>query len=676
MLVMAKSGGGKTFMVQQFLLMAARDNPLISIIERGDSYRPLVELMGGRMITMSLDTEQTINPWDLPEGEKEPSKDQVAFLKNLTRHMLGEGGAEDTELLDNLITEAILRTYKRAAIRPSNPIPTFCDLRDELSQWRDEEKNQRVMDEAHLAAIKLRSWTGEKGVYSKLFDRPTTISLDNPWLFFNVEQLSDDPRLETAMSLLIAHATAQRASGRAGRRSITVLDECWFLLDSPVLAPEVVQLFRTARKRNASVWGISQTAEDFVGTESSPRVHGAGIVKNSTTKIVGQQPGDVSALREHLHLNETALNQIKHFSAPVKGKRADALLVIGEKADTTHTIRMVPDADRLLDRDDLRPRASLSVLVSGAAQGRVANRRLSAIGRCFSIRSRRSRPASGRVVGRGRKGSKNAMKRISNAVTSLHSAVARSKRLLAVLLVAVILAPTALRAQGVGDLLLLLHTITSTLQGPIGDALSEMRKVSAAVNNFRQQIIWPLALINQTRSFVSATRAHYTGLMSQIEGLKNNSATLALPMQLESMFRGAQSGSIGQIPSLYTQVYQPVALAGIAQPGQRNLMDIDDAMAMDSLKTSMVSDQTTQGMLTLADSLEQQAMTSAPGSASMVTAQARVADLVTQAQLAKMLAAQLRQEATKLAHQNATLKHSATTTQNLFNQIQQVLAHP
>jgi hypothetical protein len=26
----------------------------------------------------------------------------------------------------------------------------------------------------------------------------------------------------------------------------------------------------------------------------------------------------------------------------VKGKRADALLVIGEKADTTHTIRMVP----------------------------------------------------------------------------------------------------------------------------------------------------------------------------------------------------------------------------------------------------------------------------------------------------------------------------------------------
>jgi hypothetical protein len=343
-LIMAKSGGGKTLMVQQLLLMASRANPLVSIIERGDSYRPLIELMGGQMITMSLDSKQTINPWDLPSGEREPGKDQVAFLKNLTRHMLGEGGTEDTELLDNLITEAIFRTYKRAAIRPSNPIPTFSDLRDELSQWRDEEKNQRVMQEAQLAAIKLRSWTGEKGVYSKLFDRPTTISLESPWLFFNIEKLSDDPRLETAMSLLIAHATVERASGKAGRRSITVLDECWALLRSPVLAPVVVQLYRTARKRNGGIWGISQTAEDFVGSAADPIAHGAGILKNCTTKIIGQQPGDTTALREHLHLNDTAINQIKHFSAPTKGRSSDALLVIGEKAETTHTIRIAPTA--------------------------------------------------------------------------------------------------------------------------------------------------------------------------------------------------------------------------------------------------------------------------------------------------------------------------------------------
>jgi len=342
LLIMAKSGGGKTFMAQLFLLMMARANPLISIMERGDSYRPLVELMGGRVIDVDLEGNETLNPWDLPPGETAPGKEKIAFLKNLTRHMLGDSPGSDSSLLDNLISDAIGRTYKRCAIRYSNPIPTFNDLREELAQWRDEERMQRTIDEAKLAAIKLRSWTGEKGIYAKLFDARTTMKIDSNWLFFNVEGLSSDPRLETAMSMLIANAMATRAAGRSGLPSITVLDECWSLLDSPTLAPEVVQLFRTARKRNSSVWGISQTVEDFVGTELQPRVHGPGILKNATTKIVGQQPGDVTPLVNHLALNPVALNEIKLFNAPRKGQSAEALLVLGEKADTTQTIRIVP----------------------------------------------------------------------------------------------------------------------------------------------------------------------------------------------------------------------------------------------------------------------------------------------------------------------------------------------
>jgi hypothetical protein len=105
-------------------------------------------------------------------------------------------------------------------------------------------------------------------------------------------------------------------------------------------------------------------------------------------------------------------------------------------------------------------------------------------------------------------------------------------------------------------------------------------------------------------------------------------------------------------------------------------MDIDDALAMDSLKTAIVSDQTTQNLLDLADSLEHQSVDAAPGSAPLLTAQARITDLVAQAQLAKMLAAELRQEAAKLAHQNALLKQSAAATRNLQNQMQHVLKRP
>jgi hypothetical protein len=43
-------------------------------------------------------------------------------------------------------------------------------------------------------------------------------------------------------------------------------------------------------------------------------------------------------------LNETALNQIKAFAHPKKGHSAEFLIAIGEKAESTHAIRIVPSS--------------------------------------------------------------------------------------------------------------------------------------------------------------------------------------------------------------------------------------------------------------------------------------------------------------------------------------------
>jgi hypothetical protein len=108
----------------------------------------------------------------------------------------------------------------------------------------------------------------------------------------------------------------------------------------------------------------------------------------------------------------------------------------------------------------------------------------------------------------------------------------------------------------------------------------------------------------------------------------------------------------------------------------RNMMDMDDAAAAASLKTTVISDQNSVQMLARADALEAQAVAAAPGSAPLLTAQAQVANLANQAYLAKMLAADLRLEATKLAHDNAIRKKNAASTRGLRLQMQQVLTHP
>ena len=340
-IIAATSGTGKSVLVGKMLLTCARQDVQVSVIERGDSYHHAVAFMGGEMITMSLDSRQTINPFDLEPGQTEPSNDHLSFLKNLTRFMIGDSGEGDTDLLDNLIMNAIRKTYARAQMRIDNPIPLYSDLYDELQNYYDEDKNPRVNEMARIAAAKLRAWVNN-GMYARLFDTHTTIDMSTPWLYFNVEQLKDDPKLEVAMSLLIAYTTTRRAQGKTNKRCITVLDECWALLQSPSLAPVVVQLFRTARKRNACVWGISQAVEDFTGTPDKPNEFGGAILATTAIKLIGRQKGNFDVLRHFVHLNETTLNRVKTLGMTEKGRKSEFLIVIGEKAETTHSLYIVP----------------------------------------------------------------------------------------------------------------------------------------------------------------------------------------------------------------------------------------------------------------------------------------------------------------------------------------------
>jgi hypothetical protein len=259
---------------------------------------------------------------------------------------------------------------------------------------------------------------------------------------------------------------------------------------------------------------------------------------------------------------------------------------------------------------------------------------------------------------------------------NFHGGLRARKKWLPLLIIALCLIPSTARAAGLGDIISLLKTITSTIQGAIGGALSEIQNLDSVLNNFRQRIIWPLTAINEARAFVTSTRSQYGHLMFGIVTIRNNSATLVPPSQLESLLRSGQSASVGQVPSAYSNVYGAVPTPTSAQPQQRNMMDMDDALAMGSLKTTVLSDQTTQGVLAVADSLEQQSADASPGSGPMLSTQAQVAELETQALMAKLLAAELRAEAAKLAHENALLKQSSAATRNLQNQMMQVLSHP
>ena len=343
MLITAKSGGGKTFMAQMFLTMMARLNPLISILERGSSYRPLVELMGGRCIDVDLEGAETLNAWDLPAGSTTPSNDKLAFLKNLTRHMIGMNSpAADTAILDNLLTDAIVATYQRCRTREDRPIPTFNDLRQELETWRDESEVERIRDEAQLAAVKLREWTGGEGVRPVVRpahdhpDRRKLALLQCGGLDLRPEagKLDEHDHRERDVG---ARVGAKRPAEHHGPRRVLV----------PAGLGGVGAAGRTVVPNRPKARGEHLGHQPGAGRLRRHRDPTASARSGHCQERLHEDhrpaAGRPQAARAHTCiLNQTALNEVRGFSAPRKGRKAQALLVLGEKAETTQTINIVP----------------------------------------------------------------------------------------------------------------------------------------------------------------------------------------------------------------------------------------------------------------------------------------------------------------------------------------------
>jgi hypothetical protein len=234
----------------------------------------------------------------------------------------------------------------------------------------------------------------------------------------------------------------------------------------------------------------------------------------------------------------------------------------------------------------------------------------------------------------------------------------------AVLLLA-LLVPTGAYAQFGG----LFSAILGTITGPIGGALTDINRVRSEVLQTEQQALWPVALIAETQNYIATIRASYRGWMNSVFAIRVNSAILPASRSFESEFLSAQSGQIPAIGQSYTTEYGAQPAMAAAPQLNLQMMDIEDATAKDATEQSMAADQATQTMLQTAQKIEDQAETTAPGTADMVAAEARTAELASIAMQQKLLAYQLREAAIELSHRDAVLKQSTTSMQNLNQQL-------
>ena len=254
--------------------------------------------------------------------------------------------------------------------------------------------------------------------------------------------------------------------------------------------------------------------------------------------------------------------------------------------------------------------------------------------------------------------------------------VAKSRRqLLAVALagalVVALVGPPRVQAQG--SLVAAIQSVLNVINGLIKTALNSINSVRTAISNFYQQATWPVALINQAKATVTQMIGQYRNVMQNAFSINLKSATLPNPTALENAMRNHQTNDFASLTTSFGSAYGTVPNTTTASPADRTMMDMDDALAVDNLKTLKESDAAGDLTLQAADDIESAASQAAPGSAPFLTATAVVASIESQALTQKMLAAELRQEAARLAHENTLRKRGAAMTGDLNTQILNLL---
>jgi hypothetical protein len=257
--------------------------------------------------------------------------------------------------------------------------------------------------------------------------------------------------------------------------------------------------------------------------------------------------------------------------------------------------------------------------------------------------------------------------------------IGRGRSTIAVVLVMLIalglVAPPPAKAQlGAIAVIIAAAAVVSLITNTIGSLLGTSNGLLGSINDFMQalvslweDVVYPINLINQARAMVNQLVAQFRGLVAAIDNVNVHSATLPNPTVLETIMRNGSVADFAQFDQAFRTTYQPLPPVTDIDPGDRQRVDMSDALAMDTLKALKASDQVVGQTLQASQIIEDEAAQAAPGSAAFLTGTGLIAAVENQAMMQRMLAAELREEAAILAHTNAIRKRQA----DMANQFRQ-----
>ena len=292
MVVFAKAGAGKSYIIKLELLRSLMFGVEIIAIDPENEYKTLCEAVGGDYINFSFNSQNRINPFDLSTvtefSEENELSSKIQSLHSLFKVIMGDLNPTEDALLDR----ALNLTYKLKGITTDpdtqkRPPPLMEDLY----------KSFIGMEETTAQSMADRLEKFVKGSFQGVIDQPSNVALKNPFTVFSVRDL-DDTLKPIAIFIILDYIWTKMRKDL--KKRLLVVDEAWYLMKYPASADFLYSIAKRARKYFLGLTTITQDVEDFLNTD-----HGKAIVTNSSIQILMKQsPAAIDRLGTAFYLSE------------------------------------------------------------------------------------------------------------------------------------------------------------------------------------------------------------------------------------------------------------------------------------------------------------------------------------------------------------------------------------
>ena len=357
MVIMGKSGSGKSYSTKTLLTHLATENCKIFILDPENEYDIIASNLGGKLIDVGTASHGRLNPFHVittleadedTEGASSAFSVHLQFLEQFYREILPGIDAHALEMLNNMTVEL----YRRKGITEDSDFsvltaedyPIFDDLYAYILE--ELEKATVAYDVENLRVLKnFISKFASGGRNSKLWNGPSTLSVKENFAVFNFQSLLANKNgviANAQMLLVLKWLDNEIIKNRdfnlkynTNRKIVVAIDEAHVFIDPkyPIALDFMYQLAKRIRKYNGMQIIITQNIKDFVGSQDIIRKSTAIINACQYSFIFALAPNDMDDLctlySKAGNINKAEQDQI------INNPRGSAFIITGPQSRTS-----------------------------------------------------------------------------------------------------------------------------------------------------------------------------------------------------------------------------------------------------------------------------------------------------------------------------------------------------